>query len=64
MMGGLDESVPDWKEYFWKVSINASETIFEFNSSWIRSIHKEELPFTKLGIKDKTIVSKIRQFVP
>ena len=64
MMGDLDESVPDWKEYYWKVTINASETSFDFNSSWIRPIHKGELPFKFLGVNDKTIVSKIRQFIP
>ena len=64
MMGGLDKSVPDWKEYFWKVSINAVKTQFNFNSSWIRPIHKGELPFKYLGLNDKTTVSKIKSFVP
>ena len=33
MIGGLDESVQDWKEYFWKVTIDATETRYDFHSS-------------------------------
>ena len=64
IMGGLDDSVHDWKEYYWKVTINATETRFDFNSSWIRPIHKGELPFKFLRINNKTTVSKLKQFVP
>ena len=64
MMGGLTESVPDWKEYFWKVIINTSETRFDFQSSWVKPIHKGELPFKYLGLNDKITVSKIQKFMP
>ena len=64
MMGRLDESMPDWKEYFWKVAIYAGETRFEFQSTWVKPIHKGELPYKYLGLNDKTTVTKIHQFVP
>ena len=63
MIGGLDESMPDWKEYFWKVVIHIGETRFDFQSAWVKPIHKGELPFKYLGLNDKTIVVKIHQFV-
>ena len=63
MMGGLDESVLDWKEYFWKVQIHAGETRFDFPSSWVKPIHKGELPFKYLGLRDKTTVTKVYRFV-
>ena len=64
MMDGLDESVQDWKEYFWKVTIDATETRFDFHSSWSRLIHKGELPYRLLRLNDKATVSKIQKFVP
>ena len=64
MMGGLDKSVPDWKEYFLKVTINATETRFDFHSSWSRPIHKGELPYRLLGLNNKVTVSKILKFMP
>ena len=64
MMGGLDESMPDWKEYFWKVAIHVGETRFDFQSTWVKPIHKGELPYKNLGLRDKTTVTKIGQFVP
>ena len=63
MMGGLDESVSDWKEYFWKVSIHAGETRFNFQATWIKPIHKGELPLKYLRQNDKTTVVKIHEFV-
>ena len=64
MMGGLDESVQDWKEYFWKVTIDATKTQYDFHSSWSRLIHKGELPYRLLGLNDKVTVLKIQKFVP
>ena len=60
MMGGLEESILNWKEYFWKVSIDPKETQLDFNSTWVKSIHKGELD---LGPNDKVTVKKILEFV-
>ena len=64
MMGSLTESIPDWKEYFWKVAINPMETRYNFQSSWVKLIHKGELQFKHPRLYDKTTVSKIKKFVP
>ena len=59
MMGGLDDSVPDWKEYFWKVQIHAAETRFDLQPTWVKSIHKGELSFKYLGFNDQTTITKV-----
>ena len=63
MMGGLSENVPDWKEYFWRISINPAETSFDFTSSWSKPIHKGKVPYKLLGLNDKATVTKITKFV-
>ena len=33
MMGGLEDSVHNWKEYFWKVTIDALEIRLDYSST-------------------------------
>ena len=51
MTGGLDDSVPDWKEYFWKVSINPTKTKLDFKNTRVKPIHKGELEYKELGVE-------------